>query len=223
MFHAHHLVTYSGASRSSFPIILLLRQLAYLVLGWVIMLSAMMSPTLIESIQHVAERSFKRQRGRAIGLFIIGYVTVWIVTNSAILLIMLSISLLELPSHHLIIGVSIIAFLWQCSPIKQRSLNRAHNHRELAAFGLAADLDTLYFGITHGSWCISSCWALMLFPMVLPQGHVAAMATMTFLIVSERLEAPKTPTWHLRFPGKLIQISIAQTQILFSSQLLKQE
>jgi predicted metal-binding membrane protein len=109
--------------------------------------------------------------------------------------------------------VGIIAFVWQCSPIKQRCLNRGHNHRELAAFGLAADLDALRFGTTHALWCVGSCWALMLFPMLLPAGHLAGMAVVSFLMISERLEQPQQLSWGLRLRGKLMRIVVAQTQI----------
>ena len=109
--------------------------------------------------------------------------------------------------------VGIVAFVWQCSPVKQRCLNRSHNHRELAAFGIPADLDALRFGITHGAWCVGSCWALMLLPMLLSRWHFPAMAVVAFVMISERLEQPKPLSWHMRFSWKLVRILIAQTRI----------
>ena len=106
-----------------------------------------------------------------------------------------------------------MAFVWQCSPIKQRCLNRSHNRRELAAFGIAADLDALRFGITHGAWCVGSCWALMLFPIMVSQGHIAAMAAVSFVMLSDRLEQPRPLRWRLRVPGKLMRIVVPQTRI----------
>jgi hypothetical protein len=44
-------------------------------------------------------------------------------------------------------------------------------------------------------------------------GHFAAMAFVTFVMASERLEQPKPLTWRLRFPAKLIRIVFAQTRI----------
>ncbi|HMG71861.1 MAG TPA: DUF2182 domain-containing protein [Pyrinomonadaceae bacterium] len=69
------------------------------------------------------------------------------------------------------------------------------------------------FGITHGAWCVGSCWALMLFPILLSDGHFAAMAGVTFLMISERLEQPRPLSWHLRVRGKLMRIAVAQTRI----------
>ena len=42
----------------------------------------------------------------------------------------------------------------------------------------------------------------MLFPMMLPRGHVLAMAGVTALIVGERLEAPATARWRWRGLGR---------------------
>jgi predicted metal-binding membrane protein len=83
-----------------------------------------------------------------------------------------------------------MAIIWQCTPLKQRCLNRCHLHREIRAFGSAADLDTIRFGVTHGFWCVGSCWAMMLAPMLLSHGHVVAMAMVSVLMFGEWLEHP---------------------------------
>jgi predicted metal-binding membrane protein len=184
-----------------------------LAAGWAVMLLAMMSPTLIAPISHVVERSFKSRRARSVILFVIGYAAIWMTAGIVILAVQLGLSLIAPQSYLPAAVVGLIAFVWQCSPIKQRCLNRGHNHRELAAFGMAADRDAFSFGITHGLWCVGSCWALMLFPMLLAQGHLAAMAAVTFLMISERLEQPEPLGWRLRLRGKLMRIAVAQTRI----------
>jgi predicted metal-binding membrane protein len=109
--------------------------------------------------------------------------------------------------------VALIALAWQFSPFKQRCLNRCHAHGELSAFGAAADLDALRFGLAHGIWCACSCWALMLFPMLLPRGHLVAMACIAVLIFCERLEQPNPPCWRWRGLGKAKRIVLAQARI----------
>ena len=210
---AHCPVTDSGASLVSFRMLLEMNPISSLAAGWALMLVAMMSPTLLAPIQHVRERSFKRRRARSVTLFVIGYAAIWMAAGGALMAAMLTLNLLAPQSYLPAVGVGIMAFVWQCSPVKQRCLNRGHNHSELAAFGVAADLDALRFGITHGVWCVGSCWALMLLPMLLLQGHFAAMAVVTFLMTSERLERPRPLSWRLRFPGKLMRIVVAQTRI----------
>lgn len=210
---AHCPVTDSGASLVSFQMLLAMNPISSMTAGWALMLVAMMSPTLITPIRHVRERSFKRRRARCVTLFVVGYAAIWMAAGGVLLAAMLMLSLLMPQSYLPAIGMAIIAFVWQCSPIKQRCLNRGHNHSELAAFGIAADLDALRFGITHGVWCVGSCWALMLFPMLLSQGHFAAMAAVTFVMTSDRLEQPRPLSWRLRVPGKLTRIVVAQTRI----------
>lgn len=207
---AHCAITESGASMNS---------ISSLTWGWALMLVAMMSPTLISPIHHVRQRSFKRRRVRSVTLFVVGYVAIWMGAGAALIAAMLMLKLLAPNSYLPAVEMGIIAFVWQCSPMKQRCLNRGHNHRELAAFGINADLDALRFGITHGVWCVGSCWALMLFVMLLSEGHFLAMAAVTFLIISERLEQPKPLIWRLRLRGKLMRILIAQTRIRLHGQL----
>jgi hypothetical protein len=53
----------------------------------------------------------------------------------------------------------------------------------------------------------------MLFPMLLPRGHVAAMAIVTLLTFSERLEHPRPPSWRWRGFGKVSRIVAAQARV----------
>lgn len=210
---AHCPVTDSGASPASLRMLLAMNPPASLTAGWALMLVAMMSPTLIAPIGHIVTRSFKHRRAWSIALFTLGYAPIWIAAGGVLLSVRLALSLLVPLSFVPAIVVGIVAFVWQCSPLKQRCLNRNHNHRELAAFGFVADLDMLRFGITHGLWCVGSCWAMMLFPMLLSQGHLVAMALVTFLMISERLEQPTRPSWRMSLRGKLMRIMVAQTRI----------
>ena len=210
---AHCPVTDSGASSASLSMLLVMNPPSSMAAGWALMLVAMMSATLIAPIGHIFERSFKRRRARSVILFVTAYAAIWMTAGSVLLATKLALSLLAPQSYLPAAVVGLIAFVWQCSPMKQRCLNRGHNHRELAAFGIAADRDALRFGMTHGLWCVGSCWALMLFPMLLAQGHLAAMAAVTFLMISERLEQPQPLSWTLRLRGKLMRILIGQTRI----------
>jgi predicted metal-binding membrane protein len=111
-------------------------------------------------------------------------------------------------------GAGLIAVVWQFSPVKQRALNRCHAHPELAAFGAAADVAVLRFGLSHGCWCVVSCWALMLVPMLLPAGHVTAMAIVALLVFSERLDRPAAPAWRLRGCGSMKRMLVARVRLV---------
>lgn len=159
--------------------------------AWALMVVAMMAPTLTSPLHHVFARSFPGRRSRLIGLFLGGYGAVWMLVAAP---------LLALHDRFFSIGpgplaawfwAALVALLWQCSPWKQRCLNRAHRHQELRAFEPGASLDALRFGAIHGVWCVGSCWALM----VVGHGNLAAMVAVTCLIAGERLDRPLPPRW----------------------------
>jgi predicted metal-binding membrane protein len=197
---------------ASLQMLFVMNPAAYLAAAWSLMLVAMMSPVLIQPIRHINLRSFIHRRPRSVILFVTGYAAIWVALGGVLLSIELAAKLLT-QSYLVAGGLVLIASVWQCSPIKQRCLNRCHAPAELAAFGVAADFDALRFGITHGIWCGGSCWALMLFPMVLPRGHVLAMAAVAVLILVERLEQPTPPCWRWRGLGKAIRIVVVQVRI----------
>jgi predicted metal-binding membrane protein len=211
---AHCTAMTSGAMplSASFQMLLAMNAPAHLAAAWSLMLVAMMSPVLIQPIRHIRLRSFTHRRARSIMLFVTGYAAIWMTFGGVLVSIILAAKLL--PESYLVSGgMVLIASIWQFSPIKQRCLNRCHAHAELAAFGVAADFDALNFGLTHGIWCAGSCWALMLFPMVLPRGQVLAMAAVAVLIFVERLEQPTPPCWRWRGIGKAIRIVLVQGRI----------
>jgi predicted metal-binding membrane protein len=212
---SHCPATSSGAmpSAASFRMLLAMNSPASLAAGWALMLVAMMSPSLIPPIRHIRLRNFTHRRARSIVLFLAGYAAIWMPLGGVILATELALKLIAPQAYLPAAWVVLIALVWQFSPIKQRCLNRCHAHIELAAFGTAADFDALRFGMTHGTWCAGSCWTLMLFPMLLPRGHVVAMATVAVLIHSERLEQPRPPSWRWRGLRTAICMVVAQTQI----------
>jgi len=172
-----------------------------LMRDWLLMLVAMMSPTLVPALYHIRISSFARRRPRSILLFAVSYVSAWMTAGIILLAVKLTATWWAPRSYVPAIVVGFSALVWQASPFKQRCLNRSHNHRPLAAFGLAADWDTLRLGLEHGVWCVASCWVAMLFPMLLPEGHLLAMAAISILMFCERLDPPGTPSWRWRVFG----------------------
>jgi predicted metal-binding membrane protein len=198
--------------RSSLGMLLAMNPLPSLAQTWTLMLVAMMSPVLIPAILHVRLQSFHDRRHRSVGLFVAGYAVVWLPAGALLLALELSGALFarQLP---LIAATAAAATIWQFSPAKQYCLNRSHAYVSLAPFGFAADRDAFCFGVTHATWCVGSCWGLMMWPMLLPEGHVAAMAAVSLFIFSECLEHVAPPRWSCRLSGKLLRRLVAQTRI----------
>jgi predicted metal-binding membrane protein len=182
---------------------------------WALMLVAMMAPMLVAPIYHIRISSFARRRTRSTMLFAAGYGVVWTAAGVIIVAVELMATGLAPGSYLPATIVGLIAVVWQASPFKQRCLNRCHSHRPLAAFGIAADLDVLRMGLEQGLWCTGSCWAAMLFPMLLPEGHFIAMAAVALLMFCERLDPPKPPAWRWRgfgTAGRCLSLQLRRPQ-----------
>ena len=209
----HCRISDSGPSAASLQMLLEMNPISSQLTGWGLMVVAMMLPKLIIPVQHIYGQSLKRLRFPSALLFVLGYIAVWMAVGFVMVAIILGLHLLMPGSYLPVTALGIIAVIWQFSPIKQRCLNRGHDHSVLAAFGWAAHRDALLFGITHGVWCAGSGWAIMLLPMLLPGGHNLAMVVVTFIMLSEHLEHPQTPRWRMDLSMKLFRIIVAQTQI----------
>lgn len=216
---AHAPVSHPGTSHHVIQVLPTGTRFLSWMVGWGLMLIAMMSPTLIPPVCHILGCSFKRRRTRAVALFALGYAGIWVAAGLVLQGLVLALNALAPHAWWPVIGAGAVACVWQCSPLKQRCLNRGHNHTELAAFGLRADWDVFRFGVTHGVWCVGSCWVLMLLPMLMHTGHLVTMMAVTFIMISERLEAPKSLRWRLHFPNKLLRLAIAQTRLRLKRRL----
>lgn len=193
------------SSTTSFERLLAANPATSLAWGWALMLVAMMAPMLIPAIYHIRISSFARRRTRSTAFFVAGYGAVWMGVGGVMLAAELF-TIWRAPQSYLPAAVvGLIALVWQASPFKQRCLNRCHSHPPLAAYGVAADWDVLRMGLEHGLWCAASCWTIMLFPMLLPQGHFFAMTFVSTLMFCERLDPSRTPSWRMRGFGTALR------------------
>lgn len=199
-----------------FRMILAMNSPGSLAIGWFLMLSAMMVPSLAAPVLHVYAQSFSRRRVRSLAEFAIGYTTVWVPVAVVFLGIALALRILISQVYLQATAFAAVALVWQASPIKQHCLNRCRSHSPLRVFGIAADCDAFLFGLIHGFWCAGSCWAWMLLPMMLSPGwHLAAMGATTILIFCERLDPPAAPAWRWRGLKTAGRVLVAQTRIAF--------
>ena len=183
---------------------------AQLVVQAVLMFAAMMVPLSGAPVRHVRDRSLARRRRRAVALFAASYALPWIAATLALL--MLARRIVAADSAVVLALAVLAAAVCQSSPRKQHCLNRCHGHPALAAFGGRADLDVLRFGFSHAWWCIGSCAALMLLPMLFTRGHLAVMAGATLWLAGERLEKPMPPRWRWRGPVRIGRIALGQAR-----------
>ena len=197
----------------SFDLAFVFNSPTQLASGWLLMLAAMTPPLIAAPLRHIHERSFAHRRARAMSLFVIGYGAVWMIAGMGLRVMALA-AKTAAPDPHICLALSVAAAtLWQVSPAKQWCLNRCHRRPQLAASRAAADRAAFDFGLTHGAACVGACWALMLLPLFVGQGHVLAMLAVMLFAFAERLESAAPLAWRWRGPGKVLRIIVAQARI----------
>lgn len=166
-----------------------------LLIGWCVMIVAMMPLLLAAPIVHVCHSSLTRRRVRAVVAFCLGYAMVWLAMAVPLGLVALLASMAFGPAAFPIAVVGGLA--WSASPLHRRLLNRAHRLPPLSLFGLRADRDCFAFGIEHGLLCAATCWASMLVPLVAGEWHFAVMVVVGIVLLAERLSVPYPPRWRV--------------------------
>lgn len=197
----------------SFDSALVFNAPARLASGWALMLAAMMLPLLVAPLRHVRERSFARRRTRAMLLFVLGYLAVWMAAGMVLqVATLVALWTVPLPLTWLAVAFA-VAMLWQVSPAKQWCLNRCHRRPALAAFEPAADHDVFRFGLANGAACAGACWALMLLMLLAGKGQFPAMIAIMLFLLAERLEGPAPLAWQWRGGAKAIRLIAARLRI----------
>lgn len=160
---------------------------------WAVMVVAMMFPTLVAPLGHLAGRSFRRRLWRSVALFLAGYLSVWLAAGVlAAGLVLTGRAVLDglgLPAVAGHVGCGAAA-LWQLSPAKRRALSRCRARPALPASGRAADRAALGFGLVYGGWCLRSCFALMVPPLLGGAGLLTTYVVMALILAERSTEHP---------------------------------
>lgn len=173
---------------------------------WLLMLAAMTPALLVLPVRHIWDRSFADRRPATLTAFSVAYLGIWTLAGAPLIVLAFTIRAFGLVGW----GVAAaIAVGWQVSPARQACLNRCHRRPALSASGARSLGDAATYGLTHGVWCIATCWPWMLTPLALPQHQLAAMAAATLYVAAERIEAPAPPHWGGRSSGRAVRTAAA--------------
>jgi predicted metal-binding membrane protein len=167
------------------------------VLGWVLMIVAMMLPSSIPLVMTFAALVGRRRRpGRLVLLLLCGYLSVWGAFGLAAWLLdrgihwAVDVSPWLQQHSQVIIGATLLAAgLWQFSPLRDRCLDEC---RSPLGFVLnrwrgAAELrESFAMGVAHGAFCVGCCWSLMLVMFGVGLGSVTAMLALGALTAIEK-------------------------------------
>lgn len=160
-------------------------------LASVVMTAAMMLPLAVVPVRLAAFRSLWRRRHVAIAGFLVGYVAMWSASFTAVI-VLFHMVLGQPPGsmlptwHAAAVGLTIAA-IWQALPTKRAASRACHAGVPLAPAGCRANVDCLRFGVRNATTCITSCWALMLVPLLASHSPVV-MAGVTLLCAADRYE-----------------------------------
>lgn len=193
--HLHHSgLAYSGSS-TSFE--LLLVQAGFYVVGWVLMIIAMMLPTTIPLLDALRRMTEKRpDRNLLITLTVLGYLSAWMAfgilahfLDYGLRWLFVRIDWLQAHAWLLVAGPVLLAGLFQFSKLKYRCLERC---RAPAGFliehwrGRNPRMQALSIGVHHGMFCVGCCWALMLLMFAVGAGSLLWMLGVGMVMAIEK-------------------------------------
>ena len=178
-----------------------LGSLGFWVTAWVVMMAAMMFPSIAPMVVMYARiEEGKRQKGQhtevgATALFVCGYLLTWATAGLVGYAIIeggrsLSLGFVSWDSGgpYVAGGVIVAAAIYQLTPLKDACLRRC---RSPMMFLLTAwrpgRVGALRMGVEHGGWCVGCCWGLMAALFALGVMSIGWMVLVAALIATEKL------------------------------------
>jgi predicted metal-binding membrane protein len=179
-----------------------LGSLWFYVGAWVVMMAAMMFPSISPMVRTYAlvQRSRYARRGlgeptAAIVAFVAGYLLTWTIFGLAAYATIEFVRSLDIDAlswdeggPYLAGGVILAAAVYQLTPLKDACLSRCRGPLDFLTERWRDGVGgALWLGLEHGAWCVGCCWALMAALFALGAMSVAWMVFVAVLIAVEKL------------------------------------
>jgi predicted metal-binding membrane protein len=177
---------------------------------WSLMVVAMMLPSAIPAVRHVAIKSFRWRRQRAMVEFAAVYVALWVLFGGLVLMVFARWT----PARpDLVLAMALaVAAAWQLTMAKRRAIVRCHRSYPLPPKGWRATAGVAHFALRNGSACIASCWALMLVAALATSRQLLWMVVVTGIVSAEKLlRKPRRAT---RYSAALLGAAALGTGLL---------
>jgi predicted metal-binding membrane protein len=175
--------------------------LGFYVVSWVVMMSAMMFPSIVPMVLtfgFVQRR--RRDRGsveRTVSswVFVGGYLLTWTAFGLLAYGLYVGVRSLSIPElswrrggPYLAGGVLLAAAIYQLTPMKDACLRRCRAPLDLVLTQWRdGPLGALRMGAVHGAWCVGCCWGLMAALFALGVMSLTWMVVVAGLISLEKL------------------------------------
>ena len=179
-----------------------LGSLSFYISAWVVMMAAMMFPSISPMVRTYAlvERSRRARRGlgrpsASIAAFVAGYILTWTAFGLTAYSTFELVGTLDIEAiswdeggPYLAGGVILAAAVYQLTPLKDACLTRCRGPLDfLTERWRDGTGGALLLGFEHGAWCVGCCWALMAALFALGVMSVAWMVFIAALIATEKL------------------------------------
>lgn len=168
---------------------------------WVVMLAAMMFPSVAPMVTAYAKITRRRREtGRsaprgATALFVAGYLVAWTVFGlvayglfNAVTSLVPGALTADPGGRYITAGVILAAAVYQLTPAKNACLTKCRSPMDFILHGLRPGYGgALRMGVEHGAWCVGCCWALMVALFALGMMSVGWMALVGAFIAAEKM------------------------------------
>jgi predicted metal-binding membrane protein len=177
-----------------------LGSLGFFIGVWVVMMAAMMFPSVGPTVlMHARIQSGRRQRGETVAgatvLFLAGYLLAWAAAGVAAYAVYRlgrsatgDLFAWHRAGPYLAGAIVVGAAVYQLTPLKDACLRHCRSPLMfLLEHWRAGRRGSLWMGVEHGGWCVGCCWALMAALFALGVMSLAWMAFVGVLIAGEKL------------------------------------
>ena len=171
---------------------------ALFLVGWMLMIAAMMLPTVIDLLDAFGRVTMRRpDRRRLMLLLITGFLMTWgcvggafQVFDDGVHAVVAAVEVLESRPRLVAAAVLLVAGAYQFMPLKRRCLTACRTPRSFVMRhwrGGRPEADALRIGMVYGVSCVGCCWALMLMLFALGSASVVWMLAVGAVMAAEKL------------------------------------
>ncbi|MQA74311.1 MAG: DUF2182 domain-containing protein [Solirubrobacterales bacterium] len=179
-----------------------LGSLSFYVGAWVVMMAAMMFPSISPMVRTYALVQRSRHARRGLGeptaeivAFVTGYLLTWTLFGLAAYATFALVRSFDIEAvswdeggPYLAGGVIIAAAAYQLTPLKDACLSRCRGPLDFLTERWRDGVGgALRLGLEHGAWCVGCCWALMAALFALGVMSIGWMVLIAALIALEKL------------------------------------
>jgi predicted metal-binding membrane protein len=185
--------------------------LGFYVVSWVVMMSAMMFPSIVPMVLAFGFlQGRRRDRGMvdrvvSSSVFVAGYLLTWTAFGLLAYGLYVGVRSLSIPAlswhrggPYLAGGALLAAAIYQLTPTKDACLRRCRSPLDFVlTHWRDGPAGALRMGVMHGAWCVGCCWGLMVALFALGLMSLTWMLAIAGLIAIEKLLPRKDLANHL--------------------------